>query len=271
MTTSGKGYVVLVCGLLSASGIWARDIVWRDEFDGAVGSGPAETKWVAELGGGGWGNAELQTYTARRENSQIVEDPEALDGKALAIIARREGDGYTSARLVTQGKFGVQYGRIEARLKMPAGRGLWPAFWALGETLSTEGWPHCGEIDIMEWVGQTPGTVRASLHGPGYSGIDNVGTNYDLPSGEVFSGRYHVFAVEWTPEGMEFSVDGKVYATPGPKDLPAGAKWVYDRPFYLLLNLAVGGHWPGSPTPETAFPQEYRIDYVRVFAPLVKP
>jgi len=245
----------------------APSLVWSDEFNQPENSSPDPAKWTHDLGAGGWGNRELQRYTNLQENSRVVADPAALDGRALAIGARHSAPGeFTSARLKTQGKFAVTYGRIEARLKLPRGRGLWPAFWLLGESIARLGWPACGEIDIMEVVGHEPARVHATLHGPGYSGGQGLSASFtpaaDVPLGE----RYHVFAVDWFPDRIEWSLDGQVYARRTPVDLPAGSRWAFDAPMFLLLNLAVGGNWPGSPDATTEFPQIFLVDYVRVYA-----
>ena len=241
--------------------------LWQDEFNQPVGSGPDLTKWVHDLGDNGWGNKELQTYTDSRENSFVVADPEATDGRALVIKAVRGADGrYTSARLKTHGKFATGPARIEARLKLPQGQGIWPAFWTLGDNIESVPWPACGEIDVMEMIGHQPGTLYGTLHGPGYSGTHGLSKPIVLPDGGTFGDRYHVFAVDWKKDRIDWLLDGKVYHTLTPASLPAGSKWVFDGPpFYLLLNLAVGGLWPKYPDATTQFPQEYRIDYVRVY------
>lgn len=263
--------ILLGAGLISAG--WAAAAapapVWSDEFNQAFGSAPDPAKWACDRGGGGWGNSELEVYTDSRANSRIVADPEATDGRALAICAvRTAAGGYTSARLTTRGLFTVTGGRIEARLRLPRGQGIWPAFWLLGCDLDAVGWPACGEIDIMELLGSRPGTIYGTLHGPGYSGAHPLQRSYTLADGAVFAGGYHVFALDWSPERITWSVDGHVYHVCTPADLPAGTRWVFrDRPFYLLLNLAVGGNWPRDPDTTTGFPQTLYVDYVRVFAP----
>jgi len=230
---------------------------WSDEFDGAAGSLPDASKWTYDLGAGGWGNQELQTYTNQTENVH-------LDGQGhLVIHVSSTPSGYTSARLKTQGKFTTQYGRIEARAKLPSGQGLWPAFWMLGANISTVGWPTCGEIDIMENVGREPSTNHGTLHGPGYSGGNGISSSYVLSGSRRFSDDFHVFAVQWAPQSVTFSVDDVVYATVTPAAL-RGATWVFDKPFFLILNVAVGGTFPGSPDATTQFPQEMIVDYVRV-------
>jgi beta-glucanase (GH16 family) len=240
-------------------------LVWADEFDS--GATPDSAKWVMETGGGGWGNNELQSYTGRPENVSIR-------GGMLVIRAVAEPytgtDGiarnYTSARLKTAGKFAQKYGRFEARIKIPHGQGIWPAFWMLGENIATAKWPHCGEIDIMENIGREPAVVHGTLHGPGYSGDKAIGAAYSLPTGR-FADDFHVYAVEWEENQIRWYVDGKLYQARTPQDLPKDARWAFDQPFFLLLNLAVGGNWPGSPDASTSFPQEMLVDYVRVYAP----
>jgi beta-glucanase (GH16 family) len=248
----------------SSGGNW--QLAWRDEFDQPDGSGPDLSRWVYDLGGGGWGNNELQTYTDRRENAVI------RSGQ-LVITARRETfqgtDGrsreYTSARLKTLGTFSQAYGKFEARLRLPRGQGLWPAFWMLGEDFPTAGWPGCGEIDIMENVGREPAVVHGTLHGPGYSGAQGIGAAFNSPGGHPFADDFHVFAIEWEPQVIRWYVDGTLYQTRTPSDLPPGARWVFDHPQFLLLNLAVGGNWPGNPDRTTVFPQELVADWIRVY------
>lgn len=240
---------------------------WSDEFAQPVGSGPDPARWGHDLGACGWGNAELQEYTAARENAFIAEDPAATGGRALVIRAVRTLDGgYTSARLTTQGRFAFAHGRVEARLRLPQGQGVWPACWMLGDGFGRVPWPDCGEIDLMEVVGHRPGVLHGTLHGPGYCAQDGLGGTVTLPDGATFADAYHVFAVDWQPGRIDWLLDGQVYHTRTPAQLPAGARWVFDHtPFFLLLNLAVGGRWPGYPDDTTRFPQEYRIDYVRVY------
>lgn len=242
-------------------------LTWSDEFDGSAGGAPDAAKWVYDLGGKGWGNQELETYTGRRENSR-------LDGAGnLVIEAIREpftgADGqardYTSARLKTQGLFTQAYGRFEARMKLPAGQGMWPAFWLLGDDVASAGWPACGEIDVMENIGKEPAIVHGTIHGPGYSGAAGPGGSYSLPGGEGFADAFHVYAVEWEPAAIRWYVDDTLYETRTPADLPKGAHWAFDHPFFIILNLAVGGVWPGNPDATTVFPQRLVVDYVRVF------
>jgi beta-glucanase (GH16 family) len=244
-------------------------VVWSDEFDGAAGAPVDGTKWVADTGGQGWGNQEREYYTPGRNAS--------LDGAGhLVITARAEPQDtpyrcwygtcrYTSARLETSGRFDQAYGRFEARLRIPRGQGLWPAFWMLGARCdSIGGWPKCGEIDVMENIGREPAVVHGTIHGPGYSGAGGIG-GPDTLRAAAFADDFHVFAVEWTPGQIRWLVDEKEYKRTTPADLPAGAPWVYDHPFFLILNVAVGGGWPGDPDASTTFPQQMLVDYVRVY------
>lgn len=234
---------------------------WSDEFDGAAGTLPDASKWAFDIGTGegGWGNQELQYYTNRPENV-------SLDGNGnLVITARSEGfsgSAFTSARIKTQDLFSQAYGRIEARLITPYGPGIWPAFWMLGNNVETDGWPECGEIDIMELRGQEPHSINGTIHGPGYSGGNSITKKYALLNGR-FDSDYHVFAVEWYEDKIDFFVDDYLYHRIESSDVPG--KWVYDHPFFIILNIAVGGTYVGFPTAQTPFPQKMIIDYVRVY------
>jgi beta-glucanase (GH16 family) len=234
---------------------------WSDEFEGSAGTLPDPNHWVFETGGDGWGNNQQEFDTNRAENA-------SLDGSGqLVITARKESymnRGYTSARIKTQGKFEHTYGRYEARMQIPFGQGIWPAFWMLGNNIGSAGWPSCGEIDIMENIGKEPDTVHGTVHGPGYSGGAGIGAPQKLASGR-FADGYHVFAIEWEKDVIRWYVDGKLYQTRTPKDVPTGSKWVYDHPFFIILNLAVGGQWPGNPDGTSTFPQTLKVDYVRVY------
>jgi len=253
-------------GGTSASGNGTWTLVWSDEFNGADGSAPDPTKWTYDLGGNGWGNQELESYTSRPQNVQV-------QNGNLVITAVQETysgtDGitrnYTSARLKTQGLFSQQYGKFEARIKLPYGQGIWPAFWLLGSNISSVAWPACGEIDIMENIGSKPSTIYGSLHGRQGSGKTSLSAAYTLPSGQKFSDDYHVFTVEWEPNEARFYVDGTLYESHTSADLPAGS-WVFDHPFFILLNVAIGGYWPGSPDQTTIFPQKMLVDYVHVYS-----
>jgi len=234
-------------------------LVWSQEFDGAAGSAPDPRVWNLETGGGGWGNGELQVYTSSRANS-------ALDGAGnLVVTARKEADGsYTSARLTTQGKYQPTYGRVEARIQIPRGQGIWPAFWMLGADLPSAGWPAAGEIDVMENVGFEPHLVHGTVHGPGYSGGEGIGAAAMHPQGWSFADTFHTFAVDRAPGSITWSVDGRVYHRVTPAST-GGDPWVFDKPFFLLLNVAVGGQWPGYPDGSTVLPQQMKVDYVRVY------
>lgn len=243
------------------------EVLFEDEFDGAAGAEVDGSKWQLETGDNDGNNRERQYYTSGNDNA-------ALDGDGnLVITARKENPNnyecwygtceYTSARLNTAGKFSAQYGKVEARIKMSHGQGIWPAFWMLGDRFNEVDWPACGEIDIMENVGHEPSTVHGTLHGPGYSGGDGIGSSYTLPDGQKFADDFHTFAIDWTPDRIEWSVDGNVYQTRTPDDLN-GNEWVYNQDFFMILNLAVGGEWPGDPDDSTELPQELVVDYVRV-------
>jgi beta-glucanase (GH16 family) len=241
-------------------------LVWSDEFNGSDGSPVDSSKWELETGGNGWGNQELEYYTTRSQNAF------QHDGKLVIKVLEEKYTGtdgvsrnYTSARLKTQGKFFQVYGKFEARIKIPRGQGIWPAFWMLGDNIDKPGWPDCGEIDIMENIGKEPSMVHGTIHGPGYSGSDGISSPYSLSPDQRFADDFHIYAVEWEPEVIRFYVDEHLYATLTPAELPKGAKWVYDHPFFLLLNVAVGGGWPGNPDASTVFPQTMLVDYVRVY------
>ena len=246
----------------SASALPGWKLVWADEFDGPAGSFPDASRWVADVGGSGWGNNQLEFDTARSENA-------ALDGQGVLVItARKEsymGKMYTSVRLKTQGKFEHTYGRYEARMRIPFGQGMWPAFWMLGANIGATPWPGCGEIDIMENIGKEPDRIHGTLHGPGYSGSNGIGAPTKLDASAKYADDYHVFAIEWEKDIVRWYVDSKLYQTRTPSDLPNGARWVYDHAFFILINLAVGGTWPGNPDANTMFPQTLRVDYVRVY------
>ena len=243
----------------SSSDIETRNwkLVWQDEFDSD--GAPDATKWSYDIGTGpdsdGWGNSELETYTSNTNNI-IVKDG------SLQITAISTGSSYTSARIKTQGLFEQAYGRFEARIKLPWGPGLWPAFWMLGNNKSTDGWPQCGEIDVMEGKGQEPNIVHGTVHGPGYSGGNAITSSYGLENGR-FDTDYHIYAVEWTENCIDFYVDNTLYNRITPGDVTG--TWVYNRPFFVLLNLAVGGSYVGYPNAYTPFPQTMYVDYVRVY------
>lgn len=235
-------------------------LFWDDEFEGPAGRLPDSGRWAFDIGTN-WGNGQLECDTNRPENV-------SLDGAGhLAITARLEsyaGCNYTSGRIKTEGLFSQNGGRFEARMRLPSGRGMWPAFWLLGANYTTVAWPGCGEIDIMEYRGQEPTIVHGSLHGPGYSGGNAITNSYTAP-GAPLDAAFHVYAVEWSSTRIQWSIDDVVYATVTPGDLPGGSSWVFNHPFFIILNLAVGGNYVGPPDASTTFPQQLLVDYVRVY------
>jgi beta-glucanase (GH16 family) len=243
-------------------------LVWSDEFNGADGSLPDPAKWTYDIGGNGWGNHELEFYTNKAANAET-------GFGNLVITARKESTKpekgetreYTSARIKTQKLFAQAYGRFEARIKIPKGEGMWPAFWMLGEDIPEVGWPKCGEIDIMENIGKEPADVHASLHGAGVtSKTADLTKKFALPGNPKLADDFHLYAVEWEPKVIRFYIDETNYATFKREEWPHGAAWPFDHKFFLILNLAVGGDWPGSPDAATVFPQQMLVDYVRVYA-----
>ncbi len=246
---------IIPANLPASTADW--QLVWHDEFDGTALD---RANWNFDLGGGGWGNQEAEAYTDRPENIRLQ------DG-VLVIEARRETvpiDGYiySSARIKTEGLHDWQYGRIEARIKLPEGQGLWPAFWILGNDLEQKGWPACGAVDIMEFIGRQPDLFYAHIHGPGYSGSKGIGTGL-VTGPETLRDDFHIYAIEWGQDGIRWYFDDQLYFTVTPKDVPG--PWVFDHPFFIVLNLAVGGSWPGYPDATTVFPQDMLVDYVRVY------
>lgn len=247
-------------------------VVWRDEFDAPAGTAPNPAHWTHEVGDGtiigkpGWGNDELQYYTDDPANA-------ATDGSGNLVITTRAADPetapqcyygpcrYTSARLVSQHKLEFAYGRIESRIKVPSGAGLWPAFWSLGSDIGENPWPQSGEIDFMEFVGRLPNEIFGTIHGPGYSGGQSFGEIYTFD--EEVPERFHTFTVDWTPGRIVWHVDGVAYHEAIPADV-APSEWVFEHPFFLLLNTAVGGNFGGAVGADTTFPQKMTVDYVRV-------
>jgi beta-glucanase (GH16 family) len=237
----------------------AWELVWNDEFNADAGTPINDAYWTCEIGGHGWGNAQLEYDTDRVENV-------AQDGAGhLVITARAEsyrGNTHTSARCNTRAKVEFTYGKIEARINLPQGQGIWPAFWMLGADFGEVGWPDCGEIDIMEYIGREPQTIYGTIHGPGYSGASGIGSsrrfNIDVAD------DYHVFGIEWGPNIIRWHIDGRLFYTVTPNTL-GGREWVFDHDFYLIINVAVGGYWPGNPDDTTEFPQRMLIDWIRVY------
>ncbi|GAB4366159.1 MAG: hypothetical protein Kow0042_05820 [Calditrichia bacterium] len=236
------------------------ELVWSDEFNGTAID---KSNWNHETGGHGWGNNELEYYTDRPANSYIQEGN-------LVIEAKKENFGgreYTSARMTTKGKRFFKYGRVEARIKLPFGQGIWPAFWMLGESISSVGWPKCGEIDIMEMIGggeNRDDTVHGTAHWyeSESAGHQFMGGHRELPDPQIFAGDFHVFAIEWDQTAIKWFLDGQNYYS---FDITPPSRSEFHDNFFIILNVAVGGNWPGSPDATTVFPQKMFIDYVRVY------
>jgi len=250
-------------------------LVWSDEFNGAAGTPPNPANWNYDLGGGGWGNGEAEVYTNSANNV-------FQDGKGnLVIRAIKDASGnYTSARLQT-GAPGAstnttdlswQYGMVQARIKIPFGKGVWPAFWMLGENISQVSWPTCGELDIMENFGtfnNNSNINNGTPHGPGFTNVASLSAAYTLPFGELVYNDYHVYAIQWSQNSVTWSVDGVAYSTVTPASLPAGSTWPFNAKMFILLNLAIGGPttFLGTPDSTVTFPQDMLVDWVRVYQP----
>ena len=267
---SGKDVTVNVTGTLNDPGASGWVQVWGDEFNGSTGSKPDPNKWGYTMGI--FNTPELEYYTDKAENA-------SMDGNGnLAIVARKVTDPaasglvcfggpceYSSAMLNSHGHFDFTYGRAEARIKLPYGQGIWPAFWMLAADYGEVNWPDCGEVDIMENKGKEPGINHGTVHGPGYSDAQSIGNSYLLANNKAFKDDFHSFAVEWEPNVIRWYVDNNLYFTMTPDKIPAGKRWVFDHPFYLILNIAVGGGFPGYPDQTSIFPQTMLVDYVRVY------
>lgn len=232
-------------------------LIWHDEFDGTQID---PKNWTYDLGGGGWGNGEMEVYTNRAENAR-------LEDGMLVIEAHKDknaanGFDFTSARLKTQSLQAFQYGRIEARVKVPSGAGFWPAFWMLGQNITRVSWPDCGEIDIMEYMGKEPDLILGTMHGPGYAGALGL-TKWNRQTYNI-ADDFHTFAIEWDKDQISWFYDGTMYSTYTRADI-GNRKWVFDQPFFIIFNLAIGGTLGGLVNPKTVFPAQYLIDYVRVY------
>ncbi|MFZ1080492.1 MAG: family 16 glycosylhydrolase [Candidatus Kryptoniota bacterium] len=241
----------------------AYKLVWSDEFEGTTLD---SSKWNFESGNNNGNNNESEFYTSRPQNCSV-------SNGLLTITALKEnysGFNYTSARINTQNKFSFEYGKVEAMIKLPYGKGMWPAFWMLGDNINSVGWPTCGESDIMEMIGGTgkggfnsilsDGTVYGTLHWS-QNGNAQSGGKYSLSSGK-FADDFHVFGVTWTPQAIQFYVDSTVYDH---IDISPTYMSAFENKFFIILNLAVGGDWPGYPDSTTVFPQMMQVDYVRVY------
>jgi beta-glucanase (GH16 family) len=237
----------------------ASTLLWSDEFDGLANTPVDSTKWNHETGAGGWGNNELETYTSDSTNS-------SYDGNSNLKIAvyKNSSGSYSSARL--NSKFSTTYGHIEARISLPSGQGYWPAFWMLGTNINSVGWPACGEVDILEAI-NTCNTCYQTIHG-----ADTSGNHWqlDTPSTPIAPG-FHTYTLDWTTTALIFSVDGVTRSATLKSNLKSGQVWSYDKPFYILLNVAVGGDWPGNPSSSTSFPQSMLVDYVRWYSTASTP
>jgi hypothetical protein len=232
-----------------------KTLVWSDEFDGTSIN---TANWTFEAGGGGWGNAELETYTAKTQN--------AFQSKGNLIIeARKEISGiYTSARMITKNKKVFTYGRIDVRAKVPTAKGIWPAIWMLGNNIDQLGWPACGEMDIMELVGQEPNKVHGTLHWGATTTLhSSKEAGYVLPTG-TFDQQFHVYSMLWVKDQVQIYIDDILYNTITTSNT-AGSNYPFNSDFFFILNVAVGGNWPGPPDATTNFPQRMVVDYVRVF------
>jgi len=240
----------------------AWKLVWNDEFDGPEGAFPDPHKWTPDVAGNGWYHQQLDYDT----NNQNVYQ----DGKGNLVLEARKSNPtgyqcwygaceYTSARITTRDHFSFTYGLLEARIKIPYGQGIWSAFWLLGNNCAVAGWPNCGEIDLMENIGREPGTIYGTAHSSGH-----FSSPYKLEQG-AFSHDFHIFALQWNPDHLYFFVDGISYYTVDRATITNQAYWVYDHPFEIILNLAVGGEWPGNPDATTIFPQKMYISYLRLY------
>jgi beta-glucanase (GH16 family) len=249
-------------------------LIWSDEFNAPDGTTPDPQKWNYDLGGNGWGNHELELYTDHPQNAQIRSGNLVITAEKESATDKYGIRDYTSARIKTQSLFAQAYGRFESRIKIPKGEGMWPAFWLLGEDITTISWPRCGEIDIMENIGKEPTAVHASLHGPAAPGTDpgnkkataDLTRKFSLPGNPNLSDDFHIYAVEWEPTTLRFFIDKENYATFTRAEWPQNTTWPFDHKFFLILNLAVGGDWPGPPDANTVFPQQMLVDYVRVYS-----
>ena len=244
---------ILIIALISVNCCFAqkqkRKLVWQEEFKSDKLD---ESVWNFELGAGGWGNNERQFYT---------KDNHKLEGGNLIISAKKEGEKYTSTRITTKTKKEFKYGRIEARAKLPTGQGIWPAFWMLGSNISEVGWPKSGEIDILEYVGKEPHTVYNTLHTQDSHGNS---VNSKKTIFETIEQGFHVYAIDWTKEKIDFSVDDKVIYTFNPAEKNENT-WPFDQPFFVIVNMAIGGNFGGPDVDDNIFPQEFVVDYVRVY------
>lgn len=239
------------------TGAW--NLVWEENFDGPADTPPDPDIWTPDLGGDGWGNNQLEYNTDHNA---------LLDGNGfLAITARAESydtNAFTSARITTKGKLEHGNGRFEADIQIPAGKGLWPAFWLLGSDIDTVSWPACGEVDILEAKGEDPGVIYSTVHGPGYSGAGGISADYPLQDGSFAEGM-HRYAVDIDPDHLSFWVDDARVGVVRPGDLPENTNWVFNQSYFLILNLAVGGNYVEAPDDPSVFPATLLVDAVRIY------
>lgn len=245
-------------------------LVWSDEFDGAAGTVPSATNWNYDLGNkeaNGWGNHEFQYYTKNARNAQT-------DGAGMLVITAERATNpgpcwndkpceFTSARIHTSNKVSFTHGKVEARMKLPSGQGIWPAFWSLGSDIAANPWPASGEIDIMEFIGKTPTVTYGTLHGPGYSGAQGIGKPREF--GGPVDKDFHTYTIIKRPGEIIWQVDGVEFHRLTPATLTAGGTWVFEKPFFVILNLAVGGDWPGAPDATTPATAQMKVDWVRIY------
>ena len=244
-------------------------LVWSDEFNGSPGSVPDSSKWTYDVGGGGWGNNEEEVYCAAGSSAtpcSTLTPNAALDGDGHLVISAINNNGtWTSTRMKTEGIENLQYGRIEARMKLPMGAGIWPAFCVLGSNFNTSGWPLCGEMDIMEWVPQYgPSKTSSTIHGP-FSGGSGVGSSFTFPPGGTVS-DFHTYGIIWSPDQAQFYRDDPstpYFTIRKSTDIPGD--WVFNHDFFLIMNLAMGGYFPGYTNSTTPNPAVMIVDYVRIY------
>jgi len=258
--------LLIACLVLFTTGIFAQQqeqLIWSDEFNGS--GVPDPNNWSYDIGSSGWGNAEIQNYTSQLWNVR-------QDSNMLIIEARKSSTGWTSGRIISHNKFNFTYGRVVFKAKLPSGSGTWPALWMLGESIFTAGWPACGEVDVMEHVGKDPGNAHCAIHTTSSSGNTvNTHTHF-VPN--IFT-AFHEYEANWTPEKIEFSVDGNLKYTYNPP-VKTAANWPFTNPCFLILNIAMGGNWGSDPQYETNGLKNgidpnltiarMEVDYVRVYS-----
>jgi beta-glucanase (GH16 family) len=269
---AGMACVLVSATVVAQAQTWT--LQWSDEFNASAGTTPSSESWTLENGGGGWGNGEIQVYCAPGSNTSPCDSRQPnlyQDGDGhLVMRAIHVNGAWTSGRMNTSGKKTFQYGRMEARMKLQVADGFWPAFWMLGSNIDSVNWPESGEQDIMEWVqSYGAGTTSSTIHGPGYSGAKSIGSKFMFPNGgRIDDGEYHTYGVIWSKNRLQFYRDNPMqpFFTLTPASLPSGKQWVYNQPFFLLLNFAIGGGgFPGATDSSTPNFGTALVDYVRVY------